>query len=221
MSTTSSDTENRLDAENRLGNEHRSVTAPERATVPAVDSRGPTARPAYPAAGDPLLASRAVGPSVPPAGIGMVGVMTVLVGAWGGIVPFVGPTFGFSADGSGSWYWSLPHALLWMVPGAVAVFCGLVMLGLVPRAFAGLARLGSWVTGLLTVCCGAWFVVGVFAWPVLRNAGTVFQHASAIREFSYWIGYSLGPGLLLAMLGAFAMGWAVRSRRAISFPGAL
>jgi hypothetical protein len=151
-------------------------------------------------------------PSVPPAGLGVLGVLTALVGAWGAVVAFVGPSFGFSGDGSVSWYWSFPHAMLWVVPGAVATLCGLSMLRLVPRAFAGLGRIGSGVIGLIVAACGAWFVVGYLAWPVLRNSAGVFVPSSPIRELAYQIGYSVGPGLLLAVFGGFAMGWAVRSR---------
>jgi hypothetical protein len=176
-----------------------------------------TVAPSEPSAGAPQAPSaHHVSAGVPPAGLGAVGVLTLLVGAWGGIVPFVGPTFGFSADGSVSWYWSLAHALLWLAPGAVAVACGLMMLGLVPRAVAGVGRVGSWTTGFVAAVCGAWFVVGPVAWPVLKHSAGVFVPASPIRELAYQVGYSLGPGVLLGMLGAFVMGWAVRSRHVVT-----
>ncbi len=34
-------------------------------------------------------------------GIGTVGFLTILISAWGGIIPYVGPAFGYSADGAG------------------------------------------------------------------------------------------------------------------------
>ena len=39
-------------------------------------------------------------PSIPPRGLGALGVLTFLLGAWAGLVPFVGQSFGFSAGGS-------------------------------------------------------------------------------------------------------------------------
>jgi hypothetical protein len=141
-------------------------------------------------------------------------VLTLLVGAWGGIVPFVGPVFGFSADGTSSWYWNLSHALLWLVPGAVAVVCGMAMLGHVPRALAGFGRTGTVVAGFLAALCGAWLVIGPSAWAVLEHS-TVFQHAAPLRELAFHIGYSYGPGLLLAVFGAFAMAWGIRARRTL------
>ncbi len=150
---------------------------------------------------------------VPPVGLGVVGVLTLLFGIWASVVPFVGPSFGFSADGTTSWYWDLAHAILWVLPGVFAVAVGLFMVGLLPRAFAGRARFGSAVTGLVLAACGAWLVLGPLAWPVMERSAGVFVPASPIREFTYQVGYSSGPGLVLAMLGAFAMSWAVRSRR--------
>jgi len=150
--------------------------------------------------------------SVPAGGLAVIGVLSLMIGAWGGVVPFVAPSFGLSAAGTVSWYWNLQHSLLWVMPGALATVCGLAMLGIIPRAYAGFGRLGSAVTGLVVAVCGAWFVIGPLAWPVLERSGGVFVPASPIRELGYQVGYSLGPGVLLAMLGTFAMGWAVRSR---------
>jgi hypothetical protein len=157
------------------------------------------------------------GSSVPPVGLGLLGTLTVLVGAWGGIVPFVGPIFGFSADASSSWYWNLSHALLWLVPGAVAVVCGLSMLGHVPRALAGLGRPGTVAAGFIVALCGAWFVIGPSAWQVLEHS-SVYTGATPLRELAFHIGYSFGPGLLLAVFGGFAMAWGSRARRLVPTP---
>lgn len=134
--------------------------------------------------------------------IEMAGLFMLLLGAWGGIVPFVGPLFGFNGDGSASWTWNLSHALLSATPGAVAVAAGILVMLAGPTLYR---PGGLKVGGLLAVLCGAWFVVGPVAWPVLEHA-KVFVGASPIRELAYWIGYSLGPGTLLIALGAFVIG---------------
>ena len=133
--------------------------------------------------------------------IELAGLLIVLVGAWGGIVAFVGPLFGYSADGSGSWTWNLSHALLHAAPGGVAVFAGLMVM----LAGGRLSRAGLKLGGILAALAGAWFVVGPVAWPVLEHT-RVFMTASPLRQFDYWIGYALGPGTLLAALGAFVLG---------------
>src|SRR5580698_7552627 len=55
----------------------------------------------------------------------LVGLVAVLVSAWGALVPFLGPAIGFGADGSDSWHWNLAHSLLGLVPGAVGIVVGL------------------------------------------------------------------------------------------------
>ena len=174
---------------------------------------------------DPLLEGDISAPPVPlavqdmnavgrirPAGLKFAGLFTLLLGAWAGIVPFVGPSFGYSVDRTGSWHWSLPHALLWLAPGAAACLAGLVMMGLIPRGLGGRGRLGSGFAGLLAIASGAWLVVGALAWPILESSRTVFAAASPFHEFTYQVGSSIGPGVLLSLLGAFALGWAMRSR---------
>ena len=131
---------------------------------------------------------------------GTTGLGLILLGAWAAIVPFVGPTFGFSADGTGSWTWGLSHALLFLVPGAAAVIGGLLVMTGIPAT----VRAG----GMLAALAGAWLIIGPVAWPVLEGS-SFFSGASALGELSYWIGYSLGPGALLIGFGAFVTGFSM------------
>lgn len=59
-------------------------------------------------------------------GLSLLGLLVVLLGAWGGIIAFVGPTFGYRASKSGSFAWTAPHVFLYLVPGAVAIAFGLL-----------------------------------------------------------------------------------------------
>jgi hypothetical protein len=151
--------------------------------------------------------------SIPAGGLALIGATTLLVGAWAGAVPFVGPTFGYGADGSPAWTWNLPHTVLWLAPGAVGVVCGLLMIGLTPRALAGGARLGAATVGFVALVTGAWFVVGWLAWPLLQASPGVFAPTTAGREVLNIVGYALAPGAALIASGVAAMSWAVRSRR--------
>ena len=47
--------------------------------------------------------------------------------------------------------------------------------------------------------------LGPLAWPALKGS-VFFIGASPLKELEYWIGYSLGPGGLLLILGAFVLG---------------
>jgi hypothetical protein len=151
---------------------------------------------------------------LPPAGLSIVGLLTALLGAWAGLSVLIGPSFGWSPDGSPSWHWSLIHAALHVAPGAAALIAGLVMVATVPKAARGAGRSGSALAGLLAILAGAWLVVGPSYWPVLESTQqTVFAPASPLRSFTYVVGANLGPGLLLAVAGAFALAWAVRAKR--------
>jgi hypothetical protein len=143
-------------------------------------------------------------------GLGTAGVVAVLVSAWGGIVPYIGPLFNYSGDGSGSWHWNLAHAVLALVPGAAGVLLGLFVIAESRGVTVGKGRLSLATAGTLLMICGAWFAIGTLAWPVLSNSGAYFVASSHLRLLAYEVGYSIGVGLLLVVCGAFVDGWASR-----------
>jgi hypothetical protein len=148
----------------------------------------------------------------------LVGLLTVLVSAWGGVVPYLGPAFGYSADGSASWTWNLAHGVLALTPGAVGVIAGLSMLSAGGRLAFGFGRVSLAGAGLLALAAGAWFVIGPAAWPVLERTHAYFTGGSPLRVLEYVTGYSLGTGLVVAAGGAFALGWSMRHQRTLVRP---
>ena len=62
--------------------------------------------------------------------------------------------------------------------------------------------------GLLMLRCGAWFA-SVSVARLALEAGC-FHAASPSLTLVYWMSLAIGPGVLLAALGAFAVGWARR-----------
>jgi len=149
----------------------------------------------------------------------MVGVITVLISAWGGIIPYLGPTFGYSADGSSSWQWSLTHSVLALLPGAIGVVIGFSLFTPVRTSGVGLRRFGLGLAGILAIAAGAWFVVGPLAWPVISSVNHYFVPATPLRNLANQVGYSFGPGLILAACGAFAIGWAARHNQPLAAAG--
>ncbi len=143
-------------------------------------------------------------------GLGTAGVIAVLVSAWGGIVPYVGPLFDYSGDGSGSWHWSLAHGVLALVPGAAGALLGLFVIAQSRGITVGKGRLSLATAGTLLMVSGAWFAVGPLAWPVLSNGGSYFVASTHLRVLAYEVGYSIGTGLVLVVCGAFVDGWATR-----------
>ena len=152
-------------------------------------------------------------------GLGAAGVVAILVSAWGGIVPYVGPLFGYSGDGSGSWHWSLAHAILALVPGVVGVLLGFFVLAESRGVTVGRGRLSLATAGTLLMACGAWFAIGPLAWPVISNGGTYFVAGTHLRILAYELGYSIGTGIVLVICGAFVDGWASRHQAKTTIVG--
>ncbi|HEX3459700.1 MAG TPA: hypothetical protein VHT49_02245 [Acidimicrobiales bacterium] len=179
------------------------------------DTMGGTRRRSRRAEGDVVPATRSLSAS-----LWSLGVITLLISAWGGIIPYLGPTFSYSADGASSWSWNLTHTVLALAPGALGILVAFSFLA--PLSATGVAgrRVGLTLAGLVAVVCGAWFVVGPLAWPIVHNTGPYFVTANPLRGLANQIGYSFGPGLILAACGAFAMGWAVRHNRPLGAAGA-
>lgn len=142
-----------------------------------------------------------------PAGLGLVGLLAVLDGAWGAIVPYVGPTFGYRSNGVGSFQWTVEHGVLYLIPGIAGLVAGLMLLGFMR------SRSGAAAAGVLAVASGAWFILGVVVWPILYSSPSVFTAApTPAANFANLLGYNLGPGIILAVLGGIALGAARRDR---------
>ena len=146
------------------------------------------------------------------AGLGLLGLLAILIGAWGGVVPYLGPTFGFHSTAAGSWFWNWQHALLYLIPGAATVLMGLWMWVLAARTRAGAGRFGSLLAGLLLLAAGAWFVLGPVVWPIFYSTA-VFEPASATTNFLHQLGYNFGPGLIIAALGGMTLAHSATRRR--------
>jgi hypothetical protein len=204
---------------------------PEASPPPRVDESGPVASSvvgdtspvAYPAAAPPPMVDNrtqvvarqhAVAAGGLPTGLALIGLLTIAIGAWGAIVPYIGPTFGYRANGSASWVWAWQHSLLYLIPGAVAVATGLWMWAMAARTRAGAGRLGSAFAGVVLLATGSWFALGPLVWPIFYST-PVFTPASPLTNFLHQLGYNIGPGLVLATLAGMTLASAaVRRRRA-------
>ena len=126
------------------------------------------------------------------------------------LVPFVGPLFGYSADGSGSWHWDLAHSALGLAPGALGVVLGVFVVRQSRGIVAGKSRLSLATAGTLLMASGAWFAIGPLAWPLLTHSSGYFVPAAPSTLLAREIGYSIGTGLVLVFCGAFTDGWSSR-----------
>ena len=141
-----------------------------------------------------------------------VGVVTILISAWGAVIPFVEPIFGFHATGTPSFHWNAAHALLAVVPGVIGVAMGFVVLWAASQVAVGRGRVALVWAGLITILSGAWFIIGPTAWPVITRHGVYFAPASPLRGLLYQVGYALGTGVILIVCGGYVVGWASRQQ---------
>jgi len=143
----------------------------------------------------------------------VAGALAVVVGAWGGIAPYVGNALHYSADGSATWVWNLQHGLLSLLPGAIAVIAGalLIISAWVRREEASaLHTFGLAVATALLGLSAVWFLIGSSVWPIYFTS-RVLVSASPVRNFANLGGTYVAEGFILAVLAGVAGTWAVRS----------
>jgi hypothetical protein len=143
----------------------------------------------------------------------VAGALAIVVGAWGGIAPYIGHALHYSADGSATWTWNLQHGLLSLLPGAMAVLGGalLVATAWVRRDRDSVLHTVGLAAATVLLGLGAvWFLIGSSVWPIYFN-GHVLAGASPVREFANLAGTYLAEGFILAAIAGVAGTWAVRS----------
>jgi hypothetical protein len=129
------------------------------------------------------------------------GLMLIALGVWGGLIPFVGPMFGYAIGPDDAWNWTEPRLWLEVLPAAAVVLGGVLLAGATSR---GRAAFGA----TLAVAGGLWFLAGPtvsMAW----NDGVVDigpAHGSTAVQVLAWLGFFYGVGALIVLVGAWALG---------------
>jgi hypothetical protein len=133
------------------------------------------------------------------------GCLLMLLGAWGALVPFVGPYFGYGYTPEKVWTYTTGRLWLSVLPGA-AVFLGGLVVSLSGRSAAPGA--------LLAVLGGTWFVIGVPVLALIKpgtGPGTpaTVAHAMfhpATMRFLESLGFFYGLGVAIVFFAALALG---------------
>lgn len=134
------------------------------------------------------------------------GLLLMVLGAWGALVPFVGPYFDYAYTPDKAWAYTSGRLWLSVVPGVVAVLGGLLVLSRRTAATgAFLAALG-----------GAWFVVGqpvvayAFAHDAISAGSPVAISGAAFgpstMHFLEGFGFFYGLGVVIGFIAARALG---------------
>jgi hypothetical protein len=132
----------------------------------------------------------------------MGGLIVIVLGLWGALIPFVGPYFGYGFGTHASWHYGTNRLWLDILPGVVAILAGAMMLGAVSRRTGLLA-------GCLGLAAGAWFVVGPSV-AITWEHGAIGPIGAPIggrtRQMFEYVGFFYGAGGLIVALVAFASG---------------
>ena len=130
------------------------------------------------------------------------GVLLVLLGAWGGLVAFIGPYFHYAYTPDKAWVYTTGRLWLEILPGVATVLGGLLVLGSARRHTA---MFGAFLAAL----GGAWFVVGNLV-STLWNNGTpqagVPAGTGLTRLAAENLGFFTGLGVLIVFFAALALG---------------
>jgi hypothetical protein len=140
------------------------------------------------------------------------GLLLVLLGAWGALIPFVGPYFHFAYTPDTAWTWTWGRFFLEVVPGAAAVLGGLILM---VSAFRPVAMFAA----TLATAAGAWFTVGSMLGPVwasdatLGGAGGVpsalnpgVPTGGPLHMVTEHLSFFTALGVVVVFLGALALG---------------
>ena len=127
------------------------------------------------------------------------GLLLVILGAWGALIPFVGPHFNFAYTPDQDWAWSTARGWLEVLPGAATAVGGLLLILSANRVSA---MLGGW----LAVLGGAWFVVGGQVAPLLGigSAGDPIA-ATERKRAALEVSYFSGLGALIIFVGGIVL----------------
>lgn len=136
------------------------------------------------------------------------GLLLLILGVWGGIVPFIGPYFHYSIGSTTAWTWTTNRLWLDVLPGVAVALGGLILMSARTRGSA-------WMGGWLALIGGLWFAIGTpvsMLWEHGQAAGIGAPAGSNGMRVIEQIGYFYGLGAVITALSAFALGrFAVRA----------
>ena len=129
------------------------------------------------------------------------GLLLVLLGAWGALIPFVGPYFHYAYTPDQAWTYTTGRFWLEVLPGVATVVGGLIVLISASRP---LAHFGAWLAAL----GGAWFALGSVIGPTWSgmnmNAGTPV--GGSVTRALEQIGFFAGLGVVIVLVAGMALG---------------
>jgi hypothetical protein len=136
---------------------------------------------------------------------GLSGLALILLGAWGGIAPYAGPSLNFGYTPDDAWANTSGRLYLSAIPGAAVLVTGLIVMVTRSRWFGGLSA-------FIAALGGAWFIAGAALVTLLPrdqspsiSTGTPLGSAAHIAVFTN-LALFTGVGALILFFAAMALG---------------
>jgi hypothetical protein len=145
----------------------------------------------------------------------LAGLVILIAGLWGGLIPFVGPYFHFALGPDHTWTWTNARFVLDVLPAIAAVLGGLIL-------FASGPRLAGRIGALLALAGGAWFAVGPDVSRLWHAGGAQgIAHGSGGKRMLEYLTFHSGLGVLIVAFAAYALPGLVALRRPAAEDGAV
>ena len=131
------------------------------------------------------------------------GLLLVLLGLWGALIPLVGPYFHYAYTPDSAWTLTAGRVWLEIVPGVATFLGGMILLASASRP---LAMFGA----ELAAAAGAWFALGMVIiplWPAARtlDPGSPAGTTTVLRQLEH-LGFYTGLGVVIVFVAALALG---------------
>lgn|SRR5215472_8171900 len=145
----------------------------------------------------------------------VIGVLLILLGGWGGLVPFLGPYFDFAYTPDKAWAYTSGRLWLSIIPAAAVCLGGVLV-----TVSDGGAAFGA----LLAALGGVWFVIGTpvtaFALaghgitPGVPAPGHGALFGATTMRFLEPLGFFYGVGVVIIFFAAVSLGEILVARMA-------
>src|SRR5262245_3332879 len=135
----------------------------------------------------------------------MCGLALILLGGWGGVAPFAGPSVGFGFTPDRAWESTSGRLFLSAIPGAVVLVAGLIVALTRSRGFGGFCA-------FIAALGGAWFIAGAAVIRLLPgnraasiHTGSPLGTSASIHTLTS-LALFAGVGTLIVFFAALALG---------------
>lgn len=129
------------------------------------------------------------------------GLVLMVLGAWGALIPLVGPYFNWVIGTDDAWDWTAGRWWLSILPGAATVIGGAMLFAAARRRDAAI---GAW----LAAAAGTWFVVGPTVSRLWNDGAsqTGTPYGGTTRQVLEQLTYFSALGAAILAISMFALG---------------